>query len=125
MFSNSSNSLNINFEYQSHYYPYGKILRQYSNGVVEKFLTTQHERDLETGLDYRGARFYDSDVARFLSLDPAANRYTSISAYNYVLGNPIALLDPDCTDLIDPGRFAFYIRMGAASIEAVWTLQKV
>ncbi|MBL0051175.1 MAG: hypothetical protein IPP29_06450 [Bacteroidetes bacterium] len=38
----------------------------------EKYLTTHHQRDEETGLDYRGARFYDCDVARFLSLDPLA-----------------------------------------------------
>lgn len=81
-------------EYTADYYPYGKILRQYTNGPVEKFLTTHHERDLETGLDYRGARFYDSDVARFLSLDPLAADYSSFSDYAYVLGNPISLIDP-------------------------------
>ncbi len=77
------------------YFPYGKILRQYvnSNGP-ERYLTTQHERDQETGLDYRGARYYDSDVARFLSLDPAQTEYPSWSPYNYVMGNPISLIDP-------------------------------
>lgn len=48
-----------------------------------------------TGLDNRGARFYDSDVARFLSLDPHATDYPSWSDYNYVLGNPISFIDPD------------------------------
>lgn len=76
------------------YYPYGKILREFVNGMEEKYLTTQHQRDQETGLDYRGARYYDSDVARFLSLDPLAADYASWSAYNYVLGNPISLTDP-------------------------------
>ena len=42
-------------------------------------MTTQHERDQETGLDYRGARYYDSDVVRFLSLDPKAANYASWS----------------------------------------------
>ncbi|HEY0976669.1 MAG TPA: RHS repeat-associated core domain-containing protein [Flavobacteriales bacterium] len=78
------------------YYPYGKILRQFVNDDgPEKHLTTQHERDQETGLDYRGARYYDSDVARFLSLDPLAADYASWSPYNYVLGDPIRLVDPD------------------------------
>ncbi|MEZ4755496.1 MAG: RHS repeat-associated core domain-containing protein [Flavobacteriales bacterium] len=77
------------------YYPYGSILRQHINGAQEKYLTTHHERDLETGLDYRGARYYDSDVARFLSLDPLAKKYSSWSAYNYVMGNPVSLVDPD------------------------------
>ncbi len=77
------------------YYPYGKILRAYSNGEQEKYLTTQHERDVETGLDYRGARFYDADLGRFLSLDPLAADFAEWSAYNYVLGNPIIFIDPD------------------------------
>ncbi|MEZ4755485.1 MAG: RHS repeat-associated core domain-containing protein [Flavobacteriales bacterium] len=76
------------------YYPYGSILRQHINGAQEKYLTTHHERDLETGLDYRGARYYDSDVARFLSLDPLAAEYASWSPYNYVLGNPVTYTDP-------------------------------
>lgn len=84
------------------YFAYGKLLRSFSpNG--ERYLTTQHERDQETevigfqgtGLDNRGARFYDSDVARFLSLDPAAAEYPSLSDYNYVLGNPILFIDRD------------------------------
>ncbi|MEZ4755490.1 MAG: RHS repeat-associated core domain-containing protein [Flavobacteriales bacterium] len=77
------------------YYPYGSILRQHINGAQEKYLTTHHERDLETGLDYRGARYYDSDVARFLSLDPLAVQRASLSPYNYVSGNPISRIDPD------------------------------
>ncbi len=81
-------------EYAGDYFPYGKTLREYSFGEVEKFLTTQHERDQETGLDYRGARFYDSDVARFLSLDPLAADYPSLSDYSYVAGNPISFIDP-------------------------------
>ena len=58
-------------------------------------MTTGHERDAETGLDYRGARFYDADVARFLSLDPLAAEFPAWSDYNYVLGNPVMLVDPD------------------------------
>ena len=77
------------------YYPYGKVLREYDNGAGDRYMTTQHERDRETGLDYRGARYYDSDVARFLSLDPLAAKYPMLSAYNYVAGNPIIFIDPD------------------------------
>jgi RHS repeat-associated protein len=77
------------------YFPYGKVLREYtySNGK-ERYLTTQHERDAETGLDYRGARYYDSDVARFLSTDPWQDKYPAWSTYNYVMGNPIIYTDP-------------------------------
>lgn len=48
-------------------------------------------------------RFYDlpefielgkSDIARFLSLDPLAANYPSLSDYCYVAGNPVMLVDP-------------------------------
>ena len=58
-------------------------------------MSTQHERDSETGFDYRGARFYDAEVGRFLSLDPLASDFVAWSPYNYVLGNPVRLVDPD------------------------------
>lgn len=57
-------------------------------------MTTFHDRDQETGLDYRGARYYDSDIARFLSIDPWQAKYPSWSTYNYVMANPIAFTDP-------------------------------
>lgn len=66
---------------------------------AEKYLTTHHERDKETGLDYRGARYYDADVARMLSLDPKATSYPSVSDYSYVLSNPIHFVDPDGRDV--------------------------
>ncbi|MFK8100946.1 MAG: RHS repeat-associated core domain-containing protein [Saprospiraceae bacterium] len=81
-------------EYVGDYFPYGKTIREYVSGEQEKFLTTEHERDIETGLDYRGARFYDADIGRFLSLDPLAADYAAWSPYNYVLSNPIILIDP-------------------------------
>ncbi len=92
---NDANNTNDQvLEQVADYYPYGKVLREYVNGRQEKYLTTQHERDQETGLDYRGARYYDSDVARFLSLDPAQAEYPAWNPYQYVLGNPISFTDP-------------------------------
>ncbi|NJN78428.1 MAG: RHS repeat-associated core domain-containing protein [Saprospiraceae bacterium] len=79
------------------YFPYGKILRQFIK-TPEKYVTTGHERDVETGLDYRGARFYDADACRFLSLDPHAVNYLSWSAYHYVAANPILVTDPTGKD---------------------------
>lgn len=87
--------INYTLEAVIDYYPYGKVLREYANGASERYLTTQHERDTETGLDYRGARFYDSDIARFLSLDPLAMDFPEWSDYNYVIGNPVMFIDPD------------------------------
>ena len=77
------------------YYPYGKILREL-NLNRSRYQTTQHERDDATGLDYRGARFYDSDLGQFLSVDPLASDPDNIawSPYAYVWSNPLSFIDP-------------------------------
>ena len=57
---------------------------------------TGKERDAETGYSYFGARYYDSDLSGlFLSVDPLADKYPSISPYAYCAWNPVKLVDPD------------------------------
>jgi RHS repeat-associated protein len=90
-----------NLEFVADYSPYGRVLRSWiAGGASERYLTTQHERDGETGYDNRGARLYDSELGRFLTLDPLATKYYGWSPYNYVLGNPVAFIDPDGKDAI-------------------------
>ena len=60
------------------------------------FTFTGKEKDAETGYSYFGARFYDSDLSGlFLSIDPMADKYSSLSPYAYCAWNPMKLLDPD------------------------------
>jgi RHS repeat-associated protein len=61
----------------------------------EKYKFTGKERDVETGYDYFGARYYDSRIGRWLSVDPLAEKYPSWSPYNYTLNNPIKNFDPN------------------------------
>ncbi|MBI1266443.1 MAG: hypothetical protein GC193_03325 [Cryomorphaceae bacterium] len=75
------------------YYPFGKVLRAFTQ-ESERYLTTQHPRDSETDWDYRGARFYDSDIGRFLGVDPLAHMRSWVSPYNFVQNNPINRVDP-------------------------------
>ena len=48
-----------------------------------------------------GARFYDPDGVHFLQQDPMAEKYYPISQYNYCLGNPIRLIDPNGMETTD------------------------
>jgi RHS repeat-associated protein len=60
------------------------------------FTFTGKERDTETGFSYFGARYYDSDLSGlFLSVDPMADKYPSISPYAYCAWNPVKLVDDD------------------------------
>ena len=63
-------------------------------------LHTGKERDSETGFSYFGARYYDSDLMTgWLSVDPMADKYPSLSPYAYCAWNPIRLVDPDGEDI--------------------------
>ena len=52
---------------------------------------TGKERDSETGFSYFGARYYDSDILTgWLSVDPMADKYPSLSPYAYCGWNPVS-----------------------------------
>jgi RHS repeat-associated protein len=68
--------------------------RVYVSGQKTKEGYTGHELDAETGLNYAGARYYDSAIARWMSVDPLASSFPSHSPYNYVMGDPMRLTDP-------------------------------
>ena len=63
------------------------------------FLTSK-ERDIETGLDYFGARYHASQQGRFVSADDALvdQRPSSPQSWNlyvYAANNPLRFVDPD------------------------------
>ena len=95
------------------YYPFGlqmnqgkayptltERLPQLYSGYVS---STPTRRDLYNGkelqtaagtdyLDY-GFRQYDQTIARWFNIDPKADKYLSLTPYNYCAGNPISLID--------------------------------
>ncbi len=59
-------------------------------------LFTGKERDQETGYGYFGARYMDHVfTTMWLSVDPMADKYPSISPYSYCAWNPVKLVDPN------------------------------
>ena len=75
---------------------------------------TSKERDLESGLDYFGARYYSGAMGRFGSVDPINVNILRVinpqrwNLYAYAVNNPIAFTDPD-------GRDAIAVKFGNAA----------
>ncbi len=53
----------------------------------------------ETNYTYFGARYYDSDLNSWLSVDPLAAARPNLSPYNYCQNNPVVRVDP--TGMLD------------------------
>ena len=83
------------------YMPYGEpLVNERTTSYEERFTFTGKERDSETGYGYFGARYYDSDfLTGWLSVDPMADKYPSLSPYAYCAWNPVKLVDPDGRDI--------------------------
>ena len=82
------------------YLPFGEpFVDQHPAGYQERFRFTGKERDEETGYGYFGARYMDHELmTMWLSVDPMADKYPSISPYNYCMWNPLRVVDPDGKD---------------------------
>ncbi len=76
------------------YYCYGELIRSYNQGLSnERYKFTGKESDNESNYDYFGARYYDSQIGRWLEVDPMRDKYPGWSSYNYVMDNPERNID--------------------------------
>jgi RHS repeat-associated protein len=64
-----------------------------------------------------GDRIYDSRVGRFLSIDPQAFKYPSMSPYTGIGNNPINFTDPDGNLLRDKDGNLIVIRAGKGEVK--------
>ena len=80
--------------------PFGEqFIDQRQTGHDIRFKFTGKERDSETGYSYFGARYYDSELSLWLSVDPLSDERPSLSPYNYASWNPVMRIDP--TGMLD------------------------
>ncbi|MCI5056413.1 MAG: RHS repeat-associated core domain-containing protein, partial [Flavobacteriales bacterium] len=86
---------------QVHYYPFGMEMEGHWN---QQTATTENpykyngkEMNPEFGLNWLdyGARWYDPSIGRWNTIDPKAEEFQSWNPYNYVVNNPVILMDPD------------------------------
>lgn len=89
-----------NIKAESDYYPWGGEL-QFVNNDSNDYKFTGQKRDLESGLDYFGARYYSSALGRFNAIDPVALSRQKVAdpqqlnMYSYARDNPLRFIDPD------------------------------
>ena len=85
------------------YYPFGERDNGNDTTLANKYRFTGKERDT-TGLDYYGARWYDSKVGRFFTPDPELFKTPDlakqsspqlINPYSYCVNNPLSKVDPN------------------------------
>ncbi|MDF1697522.1 MAG: hypothetical protein P1U56_16885 [Saprospiraceae bacterium] len=108
-----NNPTNDELMSKHHYYPFGMewdVPNFDSNGnslsgIGDKTKYTYNGKELVDDLDINlndyGARYYDPAIARFTTIDPAAEEYAPISGYSYVANNPIIFTDPTGAYIVD------------------------
>jgi RHS repeat-associated protein len=82
--------------YSVDYKAYGAAVQNQTKAEASGY--TGHYEDPLTGLIYMQARYYDADLGRFMSPDPAAVRpgnLLSFGRYVYANANPVNYVDPD------------------------------
>ena len=81
----------------NHYYPYGALFAESTNGGVQPFKYNGKELDRMHGLDWydHGARHNDAAIGRWHVMDPLCEKYYDVSPYAYCAGDPMNAIDPD------------------------------
>lgn len=92
-----------------HYLPWGEdyVNQRLNDFDGVRYTFSAKEKDSETGYSYFGSRYYNSDLSIWLSVDPMADKYPSLSPYTYCANNSVKIVDPNGEDLVKvtvPGK---------------------
>ena len=84
----------------NHYYPFGGVFA--STGNVQPYKYNGKELDTKKGLNWYdyGARHYDATLGRFVTQDRFAEKYSTLSPYQYGANNPICNMDVNGDSII-------------------------
>ena len=102
--------------YQHFYYsPFGEELVEqepYNADYYSPYHFNAKEVDPETGYHYYGARYYNSNLSVWLSVDPKADAFPQATPYNAFLNNPVMMVDPggDSTFVVSIGEGVYAVQ---------------
>ncbi|MFT3701663.1 MAG: RHS repeat-associated core domain-containing protein [Agriterribacter sp.] len=120
---------------ETHYYPFGMTMAAISSKAFGKLENRyryngkeQVSRDFNNGLeldwyDY-GARMYDATIGRFTKLDRYAEKYYSLTPYQYAANNPILFMDSNGDSLIVTGAIQGFENIVNNGLGGLYTAQQ-
>jgi len=77
------------------YFPFGELfVSQRNTSFDSRYKFSAKELDNETNYTYFGARYYDSDLSNWISVDPMSDARPNVSPFAYCQNNPIGRVDP-------------------------------
>ena len=87
----------------NHYYPYGALFAESTNGDVQPYKYNGKALDRMHGLDWydHGARHNDAAIGRWHVMDPFCEKYYDVSPYAYCAGDPVNAVDIDGRKIVD------------------------
>lgn len=94
--SNVITDMNGEIVEKSAFFPYGQVrYRSPDSSFDAAYKFTGKELDVESGLYYYGARYYNPAIGRFVTVDMLYNEYPqSLNLYNYAACSPVNFNDP-------------------------------
>ena len=102
--------------FKENYQPYGSQINGTAPGYTQRAFAG-HKQDAQD-LVYMGARYYNPQIGRFLSIDPKEadpSDLHSLNRYGYANNNPYRYVDPDGYTPLDIAFFAAdAVRLGVA-----------
>lgn len=72
------------------FFPFGET--SFGSFVRKRFRYTGKEKDVESGLNYHGARYLSFSLARWINCDPSGSA-AGVNLFEFVAGNPIVNID--------------------------------